>query len=72
MWGRGQAGVWGVWGSTIKYWRKKLKEDIRKWKYLPCSWISRINFEKMAILLKTIERVNAIPMNILMSFFTEV
>jgi hypothetical protein len=33
---------------------KKIKEDYRGWKDLPCSWIGRINIVKMAILPKAI------------------
>lgn len=29
--------------------RKEIKEDIRKWKDTPCSWIGRINIGKIAI-----------------------
>jgi hypothetical protein len=32
--------------------KKEIKEDLRRWKDLPCSWIGRINIVKMAILQK--------------------
>ena len=31
---------------------KEIKEDSKKWKDIPCSWIGRINVIKMAILSK--------------------
>ena len=31
---------------------KEIKEDSKKWKDIPCSWIGKINIVKMAILLK--------------------
>ena len=37
--------------TTLK---KEIKEDTNKWKYVPCSWIGRINLSKMAILPKAI------------------
>jgi hypothetical protein len=39
---------------------KEIKEDYRKWKDLPWSWIGRINIVKMAILPKTVYMFNAI------------
>ena len=40
---------------------KEIREDINKWKKIPCSWIRRINIVKMAILPKVIYKFNAIP-----------
>jgi hypothetical protein len=40
--------------------KKGIKEDLRRWKELPCSWTGRVILVKMAILPKAIYRFNAI------------
>ena len=33
---------------------KEIKENTKRWRNIPCSWIGRINIVKMSILLKAI------------------
>lgn len=40
---------------------KGIKEDVQKWKDIPCSCTGKIHIVKMAILPKAIYRFNAIP-----------
>ena len=42
---------------------KEIKEDSKKWKAIPRSWIGRINIVQMAITPIAIYRFNAIPIN---------
>ena len=51
--------------------KKGIEEDLRRWKDLPSSWISKINIVKMDILLEAIYRFNTISIKIPIQFFIE-
>ena len=48
---------------------KENLDDTNRWKYIPCSWIGRINIFEMTILPKARNRFNAIPDTVSKIFF---
>ena len=50
---------------------KELKDDTDRWTDISCSWIGRINIVKMTTVSRVIFRFSAVPIKLLMAFFTE-
>ena len=53
-----------LYSKNHKMLMKDIKEDTKRWKEIPCSWIGKINTVKMTILPEAIYRFDAIPIKL--------
>ena len=65
-WSRDRTGVSCIAGRFFTSWatRKEIKEELKKWRNVSCSWIGRLNTVKISILPKLSYRFNLIPVKI--------
>jgi hypothetical protein len=50
-----------LYDKNFKSLKKEIKEILRRWKYLPCSWIGRINIVKNCYLAKSNLQIQCNP-----------
>ena len=50
----------------------EIKEELNKWRDIPCSWIGRLNISKISVLPNLIYRFNTIPIKIPASYFVDI
>ena len=60
-----------LYSENYKTLMKEIKDNINRWRDIPCSWVGRINIVKITTLANTVYGFSMIPIRLPMAFFTE-
>lgn len=52
--------------------RKEIKEDLNKWRAVPCIWVERLNTFKISVFPNLIYRFNEIPIKTAVDYFSDI
>lgn len=64
--------IQGIYEENYRTLKKERKEDIKKWRDRPWSWIKRLNIVRMSVLLDLIYRFNQVPIKIPASYVVDI
>lgn len=64
--------VQDLYEETFRALKKESKEDLNKWRDVPCLWVKRLNIVKMLVFPDVIYRLTPIPVKIPAIYFVDI